>query len=102
MKCQVNIGSIVKFDYPQGNEHDENVIGRVMGIRDIELDPISFKTQWYTTPIKRSRYLLTVAVADGKIRTFYNEVARNARHCSIIERVWMYLTGVTFPKFSAV
>jgi|SRR5690606_18671198 len=98
---KVQIGDIVEFDYPQGNEH-AHVIGRVMTIRDTKYEPISFKSLWYTTPIKRSRFLLTIACSDGKYRNFYNKVARNARRVSIIKRVYLYFVGVSFPKFSAV
>lgn len=99
---QVQIGDVVKFDYVQGDEHSVGVIGRVMTIRDTKHEPIDFKTQWYTHPIKRSRFLLTIACADGKYRNFYNEVATNAKRVSLLGRIYLYVIGVSFPKFSAV
>jgi hypothetical protein len=99
---QVQIGDVVKFDYTQGDEHSVNVIGRVMTIRDTKHEPISFSAWAYGKDIDRSRFLLTIACADGKYRNFYNEIARNATRVSLIGRVWLYVTGVTFPKFNVV
>lgn len=98
---KVQIGDVVEFDYLQGDEHD-HVIGRVMTIRDTKHEPITFKAWAYGKDIDRSRFLLTLACADGKYRNFYNEIARNATRVSIIKRVYLYVIGVSFPKFNAV
>lgn len=99
-EIQVHIGSVIKFTYPQGDEHYD-ACGRVMCWRDTKVDPITKEAE-RRNPIKRSRYLYTLACTDGLIRTFYGGVVINPRHATLLERVWMYVTGVTFPKFAEV
>ena len=101
---KANVGDVVRFDYPQGDEHSVNVVGRIMSIRDTDKQPIAFSSKWYGKPkrIKRSRYLLTIVLADGSIRSFYNGVMRKARKLTLAERSLLWVGGVSFPKFARV
>lgn len=97
----LTVGDVVRFDYVQGDEHSYNVIGRVMSIRDTDVDPILSTSRFYNR-IQRSRYLIGVVCSDGAYRCFYNKVANNASRVSLIGRVCLWLRGVTFPKFNVV
>lgn len=99
---KANIGDVVRFDYTNGKSKRKNVVGRIMSIRDLEVEPLTMKTVYTNYSLSRSRYLLTITLADGTIRSFYNGVMRKARKLTLAERSLLWVSGVNFPKFARV
>jgi hypothetical protein len=63
----LNVGQAVAFDYSESSE-DTQRKGVVVDVRDCERHPVE-NTNW---PTLRSRFLVYVEEAGGKVRAFYD------------------------------
>lgn len=71
------VGQALVFDYDGDNEHVKDVCGSVLEVRDLEKHPLAMRSSrgkpyYYSKSIVRSRYLVTMALNDGKTRAFYH------------------------------
>ena len=86
-------GSVVAYDYLQGNSNGRK-LGRVIKVRDTEINPVSDETVKKNPFIKRSQYLLTVRETDGKYRQLYGHALYNAKKIGFFGRFMLWLAGV--------
>lgn len=86
-------GFIVAYEYLQGSKNGRR-LGRVLKVRDTEVDPITYEAYKHRPKLLRSKYLLTVRETDGKCRQFYGHALYNAKKVGLLGRIVLWLTGV--------
>jgi hypothetical protein len=90
------VGDVVKFNYEQGCDGSERV-AKVVGVRDLRVNPLSPKTIMYNRQIRRNRYLVTAKQPGGMIRSFYtDEIGVGMRVVGPVKRAILYVMGVRF------
>lgn len=90
-------GDVVEFHYSQ-SEPDKIRLGKIHRIRDTETDPLDPRSMRYAQALRRSRYLLTLVMADGTYRNFYDCALTNLHKVGMIRRTLLRLSGVRFEK----
>ena len=92
----LNRGEVVKFRYEQGCEGSDHLV-KVLGVRDLRVNPLSPKTIMYNRRIHRNRYLVTGKEPGGAIRSFYtDEIGVGMKRVGPIGRAILYIMGVRF------
>ena len=101
---QVKSGKVVKFGYDKGN--NSPYYGKVVEQRDLKESPLSRDTVAKKPYLERSQYLTTVALAgDGKsgktdysahYGQFYDGRALTVKRVGLIQRLFMFLSGIRY------
>lgn len=92
---KIKPGEVVEFHYTQ-SDPDKIRLGKVQYVRDTESEPLEEKTLRYSQYLRRSRYLLTMLMADGTYRQFYDCALTGLKKVGMIRRSLLYLSGVRF------
>lgn len=86
-------GDVIRFGYVGGSGDKRNIIGRIVNIRDTDIN----KLRGVYKPLKRgerSRYLLHVKVSDGTFRNFYDSGLISPRRIGFLGNLLLKWGGV--------
>lgn len=92
---RIRPGDVIEFHYTQ-SDPEKIRLGKVKRIRDTETDPIDYRSVRYSQHLRRSRYLVSLRMADGTYRQFYDCALTNLHRVGRIRRALLYLSGVRF------
>lgn len=86
------VNDIFAVRYGDDNcEHER--IGRVIGKRDTETNPVKVDTRRRRPDILRSRFLITCQLQGGEVRSFYAGSEFSSRRVGRLKASWMALRG---------
>ena len=101
MLANAKVGDVVRFSYPQNHQVWPDRLIKVIGVRDMEKEPIRWKSKALRPHLRRSRYLIMGIQPDGTIRQFYCEnVAQRARIMGWFGRLILWIRGYRFPAYA--
>jgi hypothetical protein len=89
--------NIIQFDYVQPG-HRQHVIGRAIKVRDMQDEPLALSTLLYGKEVNRDRYLTTVAMTDGRVKSFYYGKMHNLSKVGRLRRALLWLAGIRYGR----
>ena len=95
--CRVN--DVLGVTY--GDTPTERVV-RVLGKRDLDLEPLSRKSLARRPSVPRGQYLVTCQATNGQIRSFYSGREETARKIPPLRAAFLYLSGKLPRRKSAI